>query len=1633
MALYHLRTKVISRGKGQSGVAALAYRSGTELTDRRTGEQFDYSKKAVESVEFILPENVPSLFKEWARDIATDKQRVLQEFSDYIEAHELRADSQIYRELEYALQQELTDDQNKEIARKYIDKFCARHGMVAVLNFHKDIDEKTGLEKFHCHTLLLTRNIDENGLGLKNRDWNSKEFHNMWRENWAEIVNDKFAELGIDKRIDHRSLEAQGFEFLPMPKRSRAGEAMVKQGKTSFRYKLFEDAKRQNLFLLQCRPELALEYLTKGQSTFVRDEVIQLVGRYADTHEVFSSLVERIMSSREVVHLEGEDREAVFTTKSQLKLEHDLVMRGEALSNRASHEVIADYVEVALKQYNTKLVTHGGLSQDQIVAIRHITNSGQLKIIEGYAGAGKTTALEAAKDIWESSGYRVVGLAPTNKAARNLEANGIKSFTIDRFTHDFEEVRSQYHSNTVFVIDEAGMVDSRRMRFILKTAEQLGVKLVLVGDGAQLQAIQSGPAFRMLLDKVDSIKLETIVRQRTEWQKEATRLFGQERTYEGLALYQQNDCIKLIKENELPKLDTNISDDNLVKVGSTAKRMAGNLWHKMREELVLQGIRDEPAILQAIIHHTNYKVYEDWKVIRDHALKMMSERKLIVNPDSIALRTNTMRQMANDWIQDRQAYPDAAHIMLTNSNKDVEALNALARESLREQGVISREETLLKVKIEEDIGLDRKKIRTEKIGFSVGDQVIFKANDRGLCVSNGDLGTILDVKGDKVKVQLHGHENRVVSFSNNLFPHIHHGWATTIFTSQSCTYDYVKQLASFELYRNLTYVGDTRHRLECKIYGSDLEFANHDILMTRLARPKEKLATTDYVKSAEEIEKLVMEEARFFDKASQTLLRLKERTQAVTHFVTGLFVDREETISVNTYGSRSEAERAIEKLGLAEKTNQADENDIRIHYDLKESSYGLGSESMLGASTQLDKSDSGGQHGQAKNELSMRPGRLRRASNIISYNTNKRRDLGHESVSPHHLITDKNRLETETHTFTTYPQQLGTSMEIPTGTSKAGYIDKARVPHLRYNLEHIRAKMESNPEPLVSKLLGKVPNSDLSNNHELRYGKKGSFVLTTQGTRAGKWYDFETGEGGSLFGLVERELKLSEFKDQLEYVAGFYGLTPTKESKFTSNHHSFVTGKDAVKERPQTTKASDIETKAKIESVNKAYQMSHPIEGSLAKKYLKEHRKIEGTLPESLRFISSYGKERLPALAAFATDAGGRRTGVQLTYLNPETAKKADIKVKKRSFGKIAGSAVEIKRGEKGAPIFLAEGVETGLSIASVVSNDCTVFAALGVSNFKNIHVEKGQWVIICGDNDTHKPKKEGTDKTPSEISVEKAIAQLKEQGARVIVINPDKAGQDFNDVLQNEELTGVGKYIYRALHKITQDNDTAIPMPTMTESKTYKEIREKVSEDLFNLLEQKHRISHGRNPSLEIQKRHIKQTDIATYYLLTTCGERTDRMIPRLQEKALNIAYNEIVNDMKNRVHETDRNASSPTQVPVVEIKIESPQVVSRADNYAAIHTEPIHGRQEVKTESPRETFAEIIASSIEQRISAIKRYGDASIVDKDRKELAKYMRLLEGNQTLYNEIKQLNPELAKDIDAINERQRTQDRGFDR
>jgi hypothetical protein len=199
MSIYHLKAQIISRRDGGNAVAAAAYRSAGRLTDEASGIIYDFRRKrGVAHTEIMGPPNAP----EWIYDRHT--------LWNAVESIERRRDAQLARELEIALPVELGPDDHVELIHRYVRCEFIAAGMIADIAVHRDDTHNP-----HTHLMLSTRRITAQGFGPKEPAWSEAESLIGWRRDWADLVSAFLAKIGVERFVDHRSLEVRGIAGPP--------------------------------------------------------------------------------------------------------------------------------------------------------------------------------------------------------------------------------------------------------------------------------------------------------------------------------------------------------------------------------------------------------------------------------------------------------------------------------------------------------------------------------------------------------------------------------------------------------------------------------------------------------------------------------------------------------------------------------------------------------------------------------------------------------------------------------------------------------------------------------------------------------------------------------------------------------------------------------------------------------------------------------------------------------------------------------------------------------------------------------------------------------------------------------------------------------------------------------------------------------------------------------------------------------------------------------------------------------------------------------------------------------------------------------------------------------------------------
>jgi AAA domain len=229
-------------------------------------------------------------------------------------------------------------------------------------------------------------------------------------------------------------------------------------------------------------------------------------------------------------HAAGERR---YTTPELLSIERRLI--AAAVDRAGEHTAVASHQAV-----RAALGAHPTIAGEQAAMVRDISQGGAgVQVVVGKAGTGKTYTVGVARHACQLDGYKVVGTAPTGIATVCLGAEGFEEVaTVDRLLAELDAAgggrrgpgragrgqgadASLLDARTVLVVDEAGMLGSRKLGRLLDHAARAGAKVVLVGDDRQLAAIEAGGGFRGLRLRLGASVLSENRRQQETWEREA--------------------------------------------------------------------------------------------------------------------------------------------------------------------------------------------------------------------------------------------------------------------------------------------------------------------------------------------------------------------------------------------------------------------------------------------------------------------------------------------------------------------------------------------------------------------------------------------------------------------------------------------------------------------------------------------------------------------------------------------------------------------------------------------------------------------------------------------------------------------------------------------------------------------------------------------------------------------------------------------------------------------------------------------------------------------------------------------------------------------------------------------------------
>lgn len=707
----------------------------------------------------------------------------------------------------------------------------------AVYFHHESRSDKDGFisPHLHAHALAMSITQDENGkyrkmenfpicknhkyIGLIQRAALAKHLQSAGIE--IEITDAKKGLFGLkDFKQEHREIFSGRHEMLherkaelkkiyPYMKDSRLEEIAKVQtrnwkDKTIDREKIrdenIERAHNFNYDLPQAsdksvlKPTLtssqvlskAIQDITEKQSVFAdKDLKIQALKIGLDQGIVLADIKNSIEHNINLVKTRHG-----YTTREMILIEED-IFKHKSAKNSAFQVTNTKDIIKAIQDFEKAKGFE--LKNGQVELVHAALNSKeQIIIAQGVAGAGKTTSFEIAKAVCDAKGRKIIGLAPQGSQKDTLQKESrIESHTVASFLLK----QPDDLAGSIIVVDECGMLGTRDMHKLINIAKNNDCKIILSGDINQKKSIQQGDIMgAMQRGGFKTVHLQEGNRQKTEELKIAVAQILSNDISSAILTIQSSkkDEVVEIADRDarlLKAKDTYLQDpqNSLLMVRTNENRRELNIM--IRDELV-----DKGTVTQSKTFQTREMPSMDNLERRQAMYYQLNQ--------TVFLSTNIGKISAGREAKIIEIDKDNNTLILEHENKTKKGT-----QMVRETVNLSHEGEALNVY----------KDTTTELGE--GETIIFKKIDKKLKVANGELGTILNIKGDKITAKV---GDKTISFTTKQYPYLQYGYAITDCAAQGKSIDHAIMLSD-QVNKNDWYTQITRAKYKVTVITSNVQ------------------------------------------------------------------------------------------------------------------------------------------------------------------------------------------------------------------------------------------------------------------------------------------------------------------------------------------------------------------------------------------------------------------------------------------------------------------------------------------------------------------------------------------------------------------------------------------------------------------------------------------------------------------------------------------------------------------------------------------------------------------------------------------------------------------------------------------
>lgn len=776
MAIMFVRAQVIGRGAGRSVVSAAAYRHRTRMEEEQTGLSYRYEcgKSELVHEELALPDNTPA----WLRTMI-DGETVAgasEVLWNAVDTFEKRADAQLARELIFALPEELSKAENIALVREFVQENLTSKGMVADWVYH----DRQGNP--HIHLMTTLRPLTDDGFGAKKEPVLGDDGKPL------RVVTPDRPKGKIVYRVwagDKETMKAWKIAWAETANKHLAlgGHDIHLDGR-SYAEQGLDGIAQQHLG--PAKAALA----RKGQEMYFAPAALARRQEMADRLADEPGLLLRQLSNER----------STFDEREIAKALHRYVDDPTVFANvRAQLMASPDLVTLKPQQIDPDT---GKASEVAVFTTRAMLRT-------------EYDMAQSASVLFRRSGFGVVS-GKVDDAIRLVESRDPDK----PFRFDAEQVDAVRHAT-----GDASIAAIVGLAGVGKSTLLNAARIAWEADGRRvIGAALAGKAAEALEDS-SGIRSRTIASWELAWAD------GRDQLKKGDVL--------VVDEAGM------VSSEQLARV-LKAVESAGAKVVLVGDPMQIQPIQ-AGAAFRAIVERVGFaeligirrqkdqwardasRLFARGKV--EEALDAYAQHDRIVEVET---RDAAIERIVTDWGEARADYRAKAEsenrtlsgselLVLAQTNDDVRKLNAAIRRVMAGQGALNDERTF----------------KTERgvREFAVGDRLIFLENARFFerraehlavqHVKNGMLGTVVRTTSDRgdtlLTVRLDG--GREVTFGQETYRNVDHGYAATVHKSQGATVDRTLVLATGLMDQHLAYVAMSRHRDRADLYLAREDFA----------------------------------------------------------------------------------------------------------------------------------------------------------------------------------------------------------------------------------------------------------------------------------------------------------------------------------------------------------------------------------------------------------------------------------------------------------------------------------------------------------------------------------------------------------------------------------------------------------------------------------------------------------------------------------------------------------------------------------------------------------------------------------------------------------------------------------------